>query len=406
MRSLLLCLENAANKYNRYIVPLVSMSADFYVRVFCRVFTSKINVKYSVFKRQHLIQCSSCPSFFTKPLVEKKTSASKKKKREEKKRKERGEEEEEEETKEMNEMNEEEEEEQEEQQQEESSPSFLPPVNTGVQKHNVDHSRIDVNLYRGISLTNLLSNPRPDDHETDPLHCPDCGGNLHAFGPFYSYPLHSKRFIERLLYTLDHQFAHFQTHDRIKGVLKLMYNELRPDTIPEMADREERQEDDGQESAQDKYKASSLFYYTLPSLSGTMHLASPAYQIFENGIRNSGYSVSGFHNDQNAIKTDAPSYVLFDIMKQFERTKQSVSEKRKKNNQKLQRMLAVPMVNPDIDIDSENLENNDKRQEGHRALKKKRRRGKDCDEVYFQENPTANWGPKSRPKKQRREEEA
>jgi tRNA (guanine26-N2/guanine27-N2)-dimethyltransferase len=32
-------LERTANRYGRYIVPLVSLSIDFYIRVFVRVFT-------------------------------------------------------------------------------------------------------------------------------------------------------------------------------------------------------------------------------------------------------------------------------------------------------------------------------------------------------------------------------
>lgn len=39
------CLESHANRYGRYIVPLLSLSADFYVRVVVRVFTSKAKVK-------------------------------------------------------------------------------------------------------------------------------------------------------------------------------------------------------------------------------------------------------------------------------------------------------------------------------------------------------------------------
>jgi tRNA (guanine26-N2/guanine27-N2)-dimethyltransferase len=40
LRILLQCIESHANRYGRYIVPLLSLSADFYIRVFVRVFTS------------------------------------------------------------------------------------------------------------------------------------------------------------------------------------------------------------------------------------------------------------------------------------------------------------------------------------------------------------------------------
>lgn len=40
LRILLQCIQSHANRYGRYIVPLLSLSADFYIRVFLRIFTS------------------------------------------------------------------------------------------------------------------------------------------------------------------------------------------------------------------------------------------------------------------------------------------------------------------------------------------------------------------------------
>jgi hypothetical protein len=39
LRIVLQCIESHANRYGRYIVPLLSISADFYVRVFVRMFS-------------------------------------------------------------------------------------------------------------------------------------------------------------------------------------------------------------------------------------------------------------------------------------------------------------------------------------------------------------------------------
>lgn len=39
LRIVLQCVESHANRYGRYIVPLLSISADFYVRVFVRIFS-------------------------------------------------------------------------------------------------------------------------------------------------------------------------------------------------------------------------------------------------------------------------------------------------------------------------------------------------------------------------------
>lgn len=40
LRILLQCIEAHANRYSRYIEPLLSISADFYIRVFVRVYNS------------------------------------------------------------------------------------------------------------------------------------------------------------------------------------------------------------------------------------------------------------------------------------------------------------------------------------------------------------------------------
>lgn len=40
LRILLQCIEAHANRYGRYIEPLLSISADFYIRVFVRIYSS------------------------------------------------------------------------------------------------------------------------------------------------------------------------------------------------------------------------------------------------------------------------------------------------------------------------------------------------------------------------------
>ena len=47
LRTVLHSLDLRANCYQRFVVPLLSISADFYVRVFVRVFTGQAKVKAS-----------------------------------------------------------------------------------------------------------------------------------------------------------------------------------------------------------------------------------------------------------------------------------------------------------------------------------------------------------------------
>lgn len=65
VRIVLACAERMANRHKRYLVPLLSMSIDFYVRVFVRVYTSPATVKRSANKMTRVYQCNQCGSVHT-----------------------------------------------------------------------------------------------------------------------------------------------------------------------------------------------------------------------------------------------------------------------------------------------------------------------------------------------------
>ncbi|KAI9009694.1 N2,N2-dimethylguanosine tRNA methyltransferase-domain-containing protein [Gaertneriomyces semiglobifer] len=68
LRILLHSTQQAASRYKRVIVPMLSLSIDFYVRVFVRVFTSPGLVKRVAGKTSMVYQCTGCRSFVTHPL--------------------------------------------------------------------------------------------------------------------------------------------------------------------------------------------------------------------------------------------------------------------------------------------------------------------------------------------------
>ena len=47
---------------------MLSLSIDFYIRVFVRVYTSAEKVKDSASKQMYVYQSSGCDSFFTQPV--------------------------------------------------------------------------------------------------------------------------------------------------------------------------------------------------------------------------------------------------------------------------------------------------------------------------------------------------
>ncbi|XP_059670475.1 tRNA (guanine(26)-N(2))-dimethyltransferase 1-like [Cornus florida] len=63
LRILLACIESHANRYKRYIVPVLSVQMDFYVRVFVRIYTSASAMKNTPLKLSYLYQCTGCDSF-------------------------------------------------------------------------------------------------------------------------------------------------------------------------------------------------------------------------------------------------------------------------------------------------------------------------------------------------------
>ena len=68
LRIVLQCIEGHANRYGRYIVPILSLSIDFYVRVFVKVFTSQKVCKQTTSKLGNLYLCSGCEAMTVQPL--------------------------------------------------------------------------------------------------------------------------------------------------------------------------------------------------------------------------------------------------------------------------------------------------------------------------------------------------
>ncbi|KYN03395.1 putative N(2),N(2)-dimethylguanosine tRNA methyltransferase [Cyphomyrmex costatus] len=74
LRILLQCIASYAGRYGRYIVPLLSISVDFYIRVFVKVFTSHDKCKENSNKIGMLYQCNGCESMNFQPLLTRKAS--------------------------------------------------------------------------------------------------------------------------------------------------------------------------------------------------------------------------------------------------------------------------------------------------------------------------------------------
>ncbi|XP_075979726.1 tRNA methyltransferase 1 isoform X2 [Anticarsia gemmatalis] len=68
LRIMLQCIESHANRYSRYIVPLISISADFYIRVFVKVYSGAIHCKKTTSKLSMVYHCTGCDNMTLQPL--------------------------------------------------------------------------------------------------------------------------------------------------------------------------------------------------------------------------------------------------------------------------------------------------------------------------------------------------
>ncbi|KAH0660242.1 hypothetical protein KY285_028816 [Solanum tuberosum] len=68
LRILLACIESHANRYKRYIVPVLSVHMDFYVRVFVRIYSSASAMRNTPLKLSYVYQCNGCDSFHLQPV--------------------------------------------------------------------------------------------------------------------------------------------------------------------------------------------------------------------------------------------------------------------------------------------------------------------------------------------------
>lgn len=68
LRILLGTVDTAAARHHRYITPLMSLSMDFYIRVFVQVTSSAKECNAAPTRLAHLLQCTGCDAFWLWPL--------------------------------------------------------------------------------------------------------------------------------------------------------------------------------------------------------------------------------------------------------------------------------------------------------------------------------------------------
>jgi tRNA (guanine26-N2/guanine27-N2)-dimethyltransferase len=126
-------------------------------------------------------------------------------------------------------------------------------------------------------------------------------------------------------------------------------------------------------------------YYKVSDLSRTLHVSAPPAILFKSALVNAGYQVSGYHKEPDALKTNAPPHVVWDVMRAwYQQQQQEASNKKKKappENSAAAKILAVaPTTTIDFTV----------------APSVVTQSKKGTNIKRFPMNPEANWGPKSK----------
>ena len=302
LRILLHCISTHASRYGRYIEPLISVSTDFYIRVFVRVFTGKLQVKLNPTKQAYVHQAVGIPSFLIRPVA----------------------------------------------------------VNKRPKQPNNPH------------VVTATSIPR---QETDGFY----GRNHHIAGPIWCGPIHNVEFVKRLLNSMGGPECPKvpkipggpvgRRWKKMHGVLTAINEESECFDCP--------------------------LYYNVPDLANTVHCSCPPLHDFMSALLNAGYRVSNTHAKANSVKTDAPNEVVWDIIRAWVSNGHPVSKKRLTATSPATVILSKPStIKVDFTIHSRFKDKDGKK------LKK------NSTATRFLPNPEKYWGPKSRAKKKKIDEES
>jgi tRNA (guanine26-N2/guanine27-N2)-dimethyltransferase len=195
--------------------------------------------------------------------------------------------------------------------------------------------------------------------------CTETGAALKVAGPMWMGAMHDRDVLTEALKRLETppndvagtasgaypNMKWIATRDRLRGLLTTCHEEL-PD---------------------------APLFYRLPDLSKCLHLSTPPIVEMKSALVNAGYRVSGYHKDPQAIKTDAPSTIVWDILRAW--AKKRPPSKLAVKDSAADKILAVE---PSIEV---NFSTPSSVQAASNANAKVSR---------FPLNPQANWGPKPR----------
>ncbi|KAG5509577.1 hypothetical protein JKF63_06282 [Porcisia hertigi] len=312
VRMLLACIERVANKHKKYIVPLLSLHIDFYVRCFFRVYTQPAEVKLSACKLGYQLQCSNCSAFWVRPMA---TARQPRPSRQERRRQKRDANQ-----KQCNE----------DRATEDVAAASHDLLHQGKGVKRVrDGNGSDETATNEVSCVRTEVYPAPPSRQTNPkitpvtlqqmpsaaaaaaagssssatpantAHmCPVCGSSIVLSGPLYAAPTQNHEFLEQLLALLQERASEkrLNAEARITGLVRIALEEL----------------------------SDCPLFYLLPDVASYVRVRCPPTPQIVGALARLGYRCSQVHCAAAGLKTDCPPEVLFRVMLQWKAMQDSL----------------------------------------------------------------------------------
>jgi tRNA (guanine26-N2/guanine27-N2)-dimethyltransferase len=374
LRLILHSIQTAAAKYGLAMEPLLSLSIDFYIRVFVRIRKSPASVKFQAGKSMIAYNCDNgCGAWQTQLLARNKATPNKK-----------------------------------------GSGTFY--------KHIIAGGSLDKNCEHCGSL----------QHITGPMYA----GRLHSptfiqrvlaeveDAPKDVYGTTTR--ITGMLNTALEEYLPLEEEMELREAIQKFKAET-----DEKKDANETEKKDIEKRRANAVEALKLFdqaaiepypFYFLPAyIAGRMHCITPPENAVRGALVGLGYRVTRSHCKPGSIKTDAPWKVIWHIMREWVRQKEPVKEDNIKPSSPAYRLLRLGQEKKEVTNDGEAKEasaGDDVMQIDDSVVKEGEENkaeavdevdklevvfdlqlGKDQDKrkfVRYQQNPRENWGPMGR----------
>lgn len=164
--------------------------------------------------------------------------------------------------------------------------------------------------------------------------CEHCGSKMHLCGPMWAGPLHNPYFVQKMIDRVPSLNKDiYGTVDRLQGMLTLALEEdltLQPANTEETDTSEAQERNDPEHRLIPRLPAKTIDiapFFIMPTyLAKVIHCATPSEDVMRGALLGLGYRVSRSHCKAGSIKTNASWSVLWEILREFMRTKAPIKE--------------------------------------------------------------------------------